>query len=45
MPVIEAANGVVTHINVFTVAPENQQALVDSLTAGTIRSGLHAEAD
>jgi len=31
MPRIEAGNGVVTHINVFTVAPEKQQLLVDSL--------------
>jgi hypothetical protein len=31
MPKIEAGTGVVTHINVFTVAPEQQQALVDSL--------------
>jgi len=29
MPIIEAGNGVVTHINVFTVSPEKQQALVD----------------
>ena len=29
--VIEANSGVVTHINVFTVLPENQQALADSL--------------
>jgi len=31
MPVIVAGNGVVTDINVFTVAPEKQQLLVDSL--------------
>jgi hypothetical protein len=31
MPKIEAGNGVVTHINVFAVPPEQQQALVDSL--------------
>jgi Antibiotic biosynthesis monooxygenase len=31
MPTIEAGNTVVTHINVFTVARENQQRLVDSL--------------
>jgi len=31
MPHIEAGNGVVTHVNVFTVAPDRQQALVDSL--------------
>ena len=31
MPIIEAGNGVVTHINVFTVSRENQQKLVDSL--------------
>lgn len=32
MTVIEADRGVVTHINVFTVRPENQEALVASLT-------------
>ena len=32
MPVIAAGKGIVTHINVFTVAPEKQQQLVDSLT-------------
>lgn len=31
MPVIESGNGVVTDINVFTVAPEKQQLLVESL--------------
>jgi Antibiotic biosynthesis monooxygenase len=31
MVVIESNNGVVTHINVFTVEPEKQQLLVDSL--------------
>jgi hypothetical protein len=31
MPKIEAGNGVVTHINVFTAAPGKQQLLVDSL--------------
>ena len=31
MPVIAAGKGIVTHINVFTVAPEKQQLLVDSL--------------
>ena len=31
MPVIAPGTGVVTHINVFTVAPEKQQLLVDSL--------------
>ena len=31
MPVIAAGTGIVTHINVFTVAPEKQQLLVDSL--------------
>jgi quinol monooxygenase YgiN len=47
MPVIQADNGVVTHINVFTVSPVNQQALVDSLTdtvnaARSIRGWLSA---
>jgi hypothetical protein len=31
MPKIEAGEGVVTHINVFTTTPEKQQQLVDSL--------------
>ena len=31
MPVIAAGKGIVTHINVFTVTPEKQQLLVDSL--------------
>ena len=31
MPAIEANNGIVTHINVFTVPREQQQPLIDSL--------------
>ena len=31
MPVITTRSGVVTHINVFTVPPEKQQLLIDSL--------------
>jgi len=31
MPAIPSRKGVVVHINVFTVAPEKQQLLVDSL--------------
>jgi len=31
MPVIVAGNGIVTDINMFTVPPEKQQLLVDSL--------------
>ncbi len=31
MPTIEANTGVITQINVFTVKPENQQAMVDHL--------------
>jgi hypothetical protein len=31
MPTVEANSGVITQINVFTVKPENQQALVDHL--------------
>ncbi len=31
MPTIQANSGVITQINVFTVKPENQQALVDHL--------------
>ena len=39
MPTIEANTGVVTQINVFTCAPENQQALVDHL----IRAAMFAK--
>ena len=38
MPKIEANTGMVTHINVFTVAPDKQQALVESLTE-TVEAG------
>lgn len=31
MPIIRSGEGVVTQINVFTVSPENQQALIDLL--------------
>jgi quinol monooxygenase YgiN len=31
MPSIEVGNGIVTHINVFTVAPERRDELVQSL--------------
>ena len=31
MPVIQASKGIVTQINVFTVEPGNQQALIDLL--------------
>jgi len=31
MPTIEPKTHVITHINVFTVSPDKQQALVDSL--------------
>lgn len=31
MPTIEVTDGVVTHINVFTIPPEKQQLLIDSL--------------
>ncbi|WP_054309032.1 antibiotic biosynthesis monooxygenase family protein [Mesorhizobium sp. 1M-11] len=37
MAIIEAGNGIVTHINMFTTTPERQQALVDSL-AETVRA-------
>lgn len=36
MAIIEAGNGIVTHINVFTTTPEQQQALVNSLTETVI---------
>jgi hypothetical protein len=29
MPLIRSGEGVITQINVFTVSPENQQALID----------------
>jgi heme-degrading monooxygenase HmoA len=54
MPIIEAANGVVTHINVFTVPREKQQLLVDSLIAtvnaartvpGWISASIHRSFD
>lgn len=32
MPIIRAGNQVITHINVFSVSPDKQQQLVDSLT-------------
>jgi antibiotic biosynthesis monooxygenase (ABM) superfamily enzyme len=31
MPKIEANKGIITQVNVFTVTPENQQALIDLL--------------
>jgi hypothetical protein len=31
MPTIKANSGVITQVNVFTVKPENQQALIDLL--------------
>ena len=31
MPTIESGTAVITHINVFTVEPDKQQLLVDSL--------------
>ena len=40
MPVITAGNGIVTHINVFTVEPARQQELVDSLTE-TVNAAQH----
>lgn len=54
MPVIEAGDGTVTHINVFSVTPSNQQALVDSLTEtvqaastvpGWISASIHKSVD
>ena len=40
MPVIESGSATVTHINVFTVDPERQQDLVDSLTE-TVNAARH----
>lgn len=54
MPVIEVGNGVVTHINVFTVAPERQDELVQSLRetveaasrmTGWISASIHRSSD
>jgi hypothetical protein len=54
MPVIEAGNGMVTHINIFTVPRERQQELVDSLTEtvnaaaripGWISASIHRSLD
>lgn len=42
MPTIESGNSVVTHINVFTVDPERQQELVDSLTE-TVNAARHMD--
>jgi len=54
MPTIDADNGVVTHINVFTVSREKQQLLVDSLVEtvnaaksvpGWLSAGIHRSFD
>ena len=54
MPSIEVGNGIVTHINVFTVAPERQDELVQSLVAtvqaarampGWISASIHRSLD
>ena len=54
MATIESGTGVVTHINVFTVAPERQQELIASLTetvneaknvAGWISASIHRSFD
>jgi len=54
MPNTEAESGVVTHINVFTVDPERQQELIDSLiatvnaaksVAGWISASVHKSFD
>lgn len=54
MPTIEAGKGVVTQVNVFTVAPENQQRLIDLLieaahsvsdTPGWMSASIHRSAD
>jgi heme-degrading monooxygenase HmoA len=41
MSIIDKGSGVVTLINVFTVAPENQQKLVDMLIEATQRTMGH----
>lgn len=54
MPTIQANPDVVTQINVFTTTPENQQALIDLLTAaarhvqhvpGWLSASIHRERD
>jgi quinol monooxygenase YgiN len=54
MPSIEVGNGIVTHINVFTVAPERQDELVQSLVEtvqaarampGWISASIHRSLD
>lgn len=54
MPEIRANQGVITQVNVFTVAPENQQALVDLLieaansvrdVPGWISASIHKSLD
>ena len=54
MPKIEAHKGVVTQVNVFTVLPENQQALIDLLVdaansvrdvPGWLSASLHRSLD
>lgn len=54
MPMIEAGKGVVTQVNVFTVAPEHQQRLVDVLieaassvsdTPGWMSASIHRSTD
>jgi antibiotic biosynthesis monooxygenase (ABM) superfamily enzyme len=54
MPTIKANAGVVTHINVFTVPPERQQLLIDSLietitaardVPGWLSASIHKSSD
>lgn len=54
MPVIAAQDGLITHINVFTVEPERQDALVQSLREtieaastmpGWVSASLHRSLD
>jgi quinol monooxygenase YgiN len=54
MPIIQAANGVVTQINVFTVPEGGQQAMLDQLakgvevarqTPGWLSASLHRSLD
>jgi quinol monooxygenase YgiN len=42
MPIISKGNDCLTFINVFTVAPEKQQALIELLTQATTGSVRHA---
>jgi hypothetical protein len=45
MPKIEANKGVITQVNVFSVSPENQQALIDLLIEAAKSASIHRSLD